>query len=354
MSIEMTETPQLLIVDDEPLMVEIIGDILYDEGYSVISAQNGQDGIIKAYENRIDLILMDINMPDMDGYEACRILKNADKTRNIPIIFLTGLKDRDSRIKGLEAGGNDFLTKPIDQAELELRIRNMLSLRAYWRMLREYNVILEEEVNKKTSQLRETLEKLNTANRKIKEGYIDTIYRLSLAAEFKDPDTANHLLRISKLSSFFAKQIGLSKRLVEDIFFASPMHDIGKIGIDKMILLKPSSLSKTEFEIIKQHPRIGAEIIRNVHPLKGVVPYVLYHHERYDGTGYLEGLSGEEIPLGARIISISDVFQALTSDRPYRKSLPIKDAFKIIKTYSGKYFDPKVVKAFFEVYSDPQ
>ena len=183
---------------------------------------------------------------------------------------------------------------------------------------------------------------------------MEFVNALANTVKTKDYYTQEHSAAMSDYAVDIAKYMGMKESEITDVKFGSVLHDIGKIGIDKMILLKPCSLSKTEFEIIKQHPRIGAEIIRNVHPLKGVVPYVLYHHERYDGTGYLEGLSGEEIPLGARIISISDVFQALTSDRPYRKSLPIKDAFKIIKTYSGKYFDPKVVKAFFEVYSEPQ
>ena len=183
---------------------------------------------------------------------------------------------------------------------------------------------------------------------------MEFVNALANTVKTKDYYTQEHSAAMSDYAVDIAKYMGMQEAEITDVKFGSVLHDIGKIGIDKMILLKPASLSKTEFEIIKQHPRIGAEIIRNVHPLKGVVPYVLYHHERYDGTGYLEGLSGEEIPLGARIISISDVFQALTSDRPYRKSLPVKDAFKIIKTYSGKYFDPKVVKAFFEVYSDPQ
>lgn len=179
---------------------------------------------------------------------------------------------------------------------------------------------------------------------------VEFVNALANTVKTKDLYTREHSSVMSNYATKIADHLGLSKKEIRDIRFGSILHDIGKIGIDKMILLKPGSLTNDEFEAIKQHPRVGAEIIRNVHPLKDVVPYVLYHHERYDGNGYLCGLSGEDIPLGARIISLSDVYQALTSDRPYRKALRQKDAFEIIKNYSGEYFDPKVVKAFFEVY----
>ncbi|MDP8299135.1 MAG: diguanylate cyclase [Candidatus Tantalella remota] len=179
---------------------------------------------------------------------------------------------------------------------------------------------------------------------------VEFVNALANTVKTKDFYTQEHSSIMSNYAVYMADYMGMNAHEVRNVKFGSLLHDIGKIGIDKMILLKPGSLTKTEFEVIKQHPRIGAEIIRNVHPLKDVVPYVLYHHERFDGSGYLGGLKGDEIPLGARIISLADVFQALTSDRPYRKALPEKDALAIVRSYTGKYFDPDVAKSFFEVY----
>lgn len=179
---------------------------------------------------------------------------------------------------------------------------------------------------------------------------IEFVNALANTVKTKDRYTKEHSRIMSNYAVCIAKHLGMGEREIRNVKYGSVLHDIGKIGIDKMILLKKGSLSPEEFEVIKQHPRIGAEIIRNVHPLKEVVPLMLYHHERYDGTGYLEGLAGEKIPLGARIISLADVFQALTSNRPYRRALTDEEAFKIIREYSGAYFDPGVVDAFFKIY----
>lgn len=179
---------------------------------------------------------------------------------------------------------------------------------------------------------------------------VEFVNALAKTVKTKDFYTQEHSSIMSNYAVYIAEYMGLSDRNIQNIRFGALLHDLGKIGIDRMILLKPGGLTKAEFNLIKQHPMIGAEIIRNVHPLKDVVPMVLYHHEKYDGSGYLAGLKGDEIPLGARIVSISDVFQALTSNRPYRKALPETEACSIIKSYSGSYFDPKVVKAFFQVY----
>ncbi|HPN73057.1 MAG TPA: HD domain-containing phosphohydrolase, partial [Candidatus Omnitrophota bacterium] len=180
---------------------------------------------------------------------------------------------------------------------------------------------------------------------------VEFVNALARAVKSKDNYTQEHSSIMSEYAVMIADFMGMNRSAVRDVRLGSILHDVGKIGIDKSILLKPDTLTIEEREIIKQHPRIGAEIIRNVHPLKGVVPIVLHHHERYDGRGYLDGLKGEEIPMGARIVSLADVFQALTSNRPYRKALSQEHALAIIKEYSGSFFDPKVVKAFFEVYS---
>ena len=180
---------------------------------------------------------------------------------------------------------------------------------------------------------------------------VEFVNALANTVKMRDLYTREHSYLMSDYACHMADYLGMKGDDLQNVRFGAILHDLGKISIDKMILLKPGSLTKGEFETIKQHPRIGAEIIRNVHPLKDVVPFVLYHHERYDGNGYLSGLKGEEIPLGARIISLADVFQALTSNRPYRKALSEKEAMDIIRDYSGTYFDPKIVKAFSAVYA---
>lgn len=179
---------------------------------------------------------------------------------------------------------------------------------------------------------------------------VEFVNALANTVKMKDMYTTEHSASMANYAIYIAEYMCLPAAEIRTIKLGSILHDIGKIGIDKMILLKPGGLTRMEYNVIKQHPRIGAEIIRNVQPLKSIVPLVLFHHERYDGGGYLNGLKGEEIPLGARIISLADVFQALTSDRPYRKALPEKEAISIIKDYSGKHFDPKIVKAFLEIY----
>ena len=202
----------------------------------------------------------------------------------------------------------------------------------------------------------ETLEREMAGDAQIdicENGYkytMEFVKALANTVKIKDCYTQEHSVSMSDYAMRIADHMGMKYNGMQSVRYGSLLHDIGKIGIDKMILLKPKALTKTEFSIIRQHPMIGAEIIRNVHPLKAVVPFVLYHHERYDGSGYLNGLKGDEIPLGARIISLADVFQALISDRPYRKALSEENALSIVKSYSGSYFDPKVVKAFFEVY----
>ena len=283
-------------------------------------------------------------MPTMDGYETAKRLKAKDETKIIPIVMVTALKEIENRVKALEAGADDFLTKPVDKTELKARVQSLLKVKAYNDHMRTYQRELEAEVVKRTEQLRKTFEKVKTAS-------LDTIHRLSKAAEYKDEDTGAHILRMSNYSATVARKMGLDEETVESILYAAPMHDIGKIGTPDRILLKPGKLDADEWEIMKQHVVNGGRILEGSHAgfinLGEVI--ALSHHEKWDGAGYPQGLSGEKIPLPGRIVAIADVFDALTSKRPYKEPFSIEKSFDIIKDSRESHFDPAVVDAFFEV-----
>jgi len=344
---------KILVADDEVDMAQMIAEMLVLKGnYDVSKVHDGQAAIEEGLKNDYDLFLLDINMPKANGYEVCKKLKSHEKTSDVPVIFLTGLKDEKSKIKGLEAGANDFLSKPVNNNELHLRVNNMLKLREYSKMLKNYNQQLETEVEKKTEELKTAFNDLGKANKKIKEVYISTIYRLSLAAEYKDPETGKHLIRISRLSVYLSKLLGLSESMQERMYFTSPMHDIGKISVPDSILTKPSKLTAEEFETVKQHTTQGYQILKDSESeiLQTAAEIALTHHENYDGTGYPENLKGEEIPLSGRIIKILDVYDSLRSERVYKDAFSHEKTMKIITEGDGRvepeHFDPKILSLF--------
>jgi putative two-component system response regulator len=327
----------ILVVDDDAGVQGMMRRILIRSGYRVHSADGGQAALDKIAVQLPDLIVLDLSMPGIDGFEVATHLKTNPETQKIPILLITGLDTSKNHVKALDIGVNDFLSKTAEPEEILARIRSHLKIKQLNDELNDYRESLEKMVALRTLQL--------------KDASLEVIWRLTAASEHRDNETGAHIKRMSHYSAAIAKKMGLAKKTVETILYGAPMHDIGKIGIPDRILLKPGKLDDDEWMIMKQHPVIGANILKGskIGFVRMGAMIAMTHHEKWDGSGYPQGLKAKRIPLAGRIVALADVFDALTSERPYKKAFSIEKANQIIEQGRGHHFDPAVVDAFFAI-----
>lgn len=331
--------PQILVVDDNATNLTLFRHLLKKvEGTETVCFTDSVAALSWCDEHEADLILVDYMMPVVDGLEFIRRLRMISGRNSVPVVMVTADTQSDVRYQALKLGAQDFLTKPVDKVELVARMTNLLALRKSQQQLANRAAWLAEEVRKATAEI--------VSREK------EAILLLSRAAEYRDPETGSHLLRMSNYTRLIAAQMGLPRDEQELLLEAAPMHDIGKVGMPDNILLKPGKLTPEEFEVMKQHAAIGYQILRNSESplMQCAATLALTHHEKYDGSGYPKGLAGEAIPLYGRIVAVADVFDALTSARPYKPAWPLEDAVALLKQSAGSHFDPACVEAFLSNY----
>lgn len=334
---------QILIVDDEPANLKLLDKLLSGQGYSRLTCIDDAREVLPSYVRlRPELILLDLKMPHLDGYQVMEQLRALDDPLLPPILILTAEHGHGFLLKALTMGARDYLSKPFDRTELLMRVRNLLDARRAHRITHGQKVVLEEMVRARTEEV--------TATR------LQIIQRLSRAAEYRDNETGLHILRMGHTTALLAERLGWEPADVELILHASPMHDIGKIGIPDAILLKPGKLNDEEWQVMKQHTVIGAELLAgDDFPLLSLAREIaLNHHEKWDGGGYPSGLVGKDIPQSARIAAVADVFDALTSARPYKPAWSVEQAVSLMREQSGQHFDPEIVDVFLSSLEDIQ
>ncbi len=348
---------RIMIVDDEPANVAVVRKLLEKAGYHAFKSTTDSTvafNLIQA--TRPDVVLLDINMPEVSGIEILKMIRTHPATRRIPVLILTANGDHEVKLMCLDLGATDFLVKPVDPMELVPRVRNSLQSKSFQDQLQRHAMDLEKKVQERTKEL-------DWSRRQ-------AIYCLARAAELRDNDTGNHVIRVGRFAGIIAKNLGFDNRFVSDIELAAQLHDVGKIAVPDAILLKPGKLEAEEFEIVKDHVKHGQDIIQpylahdaavmRSHVENGAnmlddgstlmrlaASIAQTHHEKFDGSGYPIGLAGEDIPIEGRITAVADVYDALSSERPYKQALPRQECFEILEQGRGKHFDPVVLDAFF-------
>lgn len=326
----------ILIIDDQEYNVSLLERILKRAGYdNIYSTLNPYDSLALFHQYKPDILLLDLHMPGMDGMEVLRLMREQDAL--LPILMLTADLTLEAKKAAFQQGVSDFLTKPIDRIDLILRVQNLLQTRVLYSTLQHQNLLLEQKVAQRTDELQ--------------QAKYEILNLLARASEYRDDDTGHHTERVGHLSGLIAEKLDLPSGEVKLIRLAAPLHDIGKIGIPDHILLKPGRFEPSEFEQMKTHTTIGADILQNsvFSTLKMARKIAISHHEKWDGTGYPSGLAGEDIPIEARIVALADFYDALTHERPYKKAWTVEDTIAEIIAQRGKHFDPKIVDAFLTI-----
>jgi putative two-component system response regulator len=349
-----------MIVDDEAMNIKILRRLLELEGFtSFVTTSDAPTAISLIRQEQPDIVLLDLMMPYVSGLDILSEVRNDESIAFIPIVILTAVTDRDTRVRAVELGATDFLNKPVDASELVPRVRNVLVVKSYQDQLRQYNNNLEAAVRQRTAELENSRR--------------DLIHCLARAAEYRDDDTGQHVLRVGRYTRLVAHAMHLPAELVDTLEQAALLHDIGKIGIPDSVLLKPGKLTEDEFAMMQKHPGFGKRILTSYSTdeektlqrhaevgahilevgsskiLDMARTIALTHHERWDGSGYPLGLKGNDIPLVGRIVAVADVFDALSSRRSYKKAFPLDECFQIMQESRGSHFDPEVLDAFLSV-----
>jgi putative two-component system response regulator len=310
-------TGTILVADDQVANRELLDEFLSAQGFTVITAADGASALETLAHHPIDLVLLDVMMPKLNGFEVCERIKNSGETDLIPVVLITALSDKDDRLKGISVGADDFLTRPVDLSELLARARSLLKLKY------------------RTDEL---------------ERAESVLFSLARSIESKDPYTHGHCERLSDYAVSLGQRVGLSPEEITALRRAGVVHDIGKVAVPDAILLKPGRLSEDEWKVIRQHPIVGERICEPLKSFRLVLPIIRHHHEKYNGMGYPDGLRGEAIPTGARILQIVDVFDALTTERPYKRGFSIDEAVAVMQEEVAKgWWDPKIFEQFEEL-----
>jgi putative two-component system response regulator len=308
------DPPKVLVVDDHAASRMTAVALLGMEGYEVIEADRGSTVVGLVTQKQPDLILLDVMMPEMDGFEVCQLLKQDEQTRLIPVIFITALNDRRSRIRGIEVGGDDFLTKPFDRVELAARVKSLV----------------------RQKRLNEDLDHAE-----------QVLFSIAISIESRDPNTGNHCERLVKLGQLFGEYLNLSRYQIRDLMWGGYLHDIGKVGIPDAVLLKKGQLTPKDWEIMRQHVLIGEKICQPLRSMRGVIPIIRHHHERWDGSGYPDGLKGDDIPYLAQVFQLIDIYDALSSERPYKIAFTTEKALSVmLEEANAGWRNPQLMQQF--------
>ncbi len=321
----------ILAVDDTPASLKLLTEILTVEGYDVRPAINGELAVQAAKLDPPDLVLLDINMPGMDGFEVCARIKAMEKTRNVPVVFVSAVFDVEEKIKGFKQGAVDYITKPFHREELLARVHNHIELNKLRHHLEEIVEVRTQSLIKSEAKLKSTL--------------IDTITAITAIVELRDLYTAGHQRRVAEIAAAIAHELGHPEAKIEGLKLAGIVHDLGKIHVPAEILSKPGRLNELEYSLIKEHSRNGYEILKEIDFPWPIAEFVLQHHERLDGSGYPRGLKDDEIALEARILAVADVLEAMSSHRPYRPGVGLEAAFAELEDKRGRLYDADVVDA---------
>ena len=327
----------ILVVDDEDFIREIICRKLSGSGFECDSARSAEDALARIAQNDYDCVLSDIHMPGMSGVDLLRQIKL--QSQDLAVILITGAPDIDAALEAMRLGAYDHLSKPLNLAALEMTVDRALEKKRLVEENREYQRDLESMVQERTKQL-------STANEDLQRLFTGSIKALAQALEAKDEYTQGHSARVAEESVNIARYLSLSETEIQRMWLAGYLHDIGKIGIKEAVLNKPGKLNEEEWNLIQQHPVVAGRILGPIPELSDIIDIIVHHHERYDGSGYPDGLEGNSIPLGARILAVADTYDALTSRRPYRDSLTLEEAYRILEEAAGTYLDPVIARAF--------